>query len=125
MKSSIHTGILLAILAAALYALNPPFSKLLPGFMPPTLMAGVLYLGAGLGMSVVGLFRRTKQGGENNCTRRLSSKDPLQIVVIKGIFSGFGLVLIGLVLGERFSVLWSVFGVLAVGFVAYGMSIFF
>ena len=29
-------------------------------------------------------------GFENNCTRMLSSKNPVQIVVIKGIFSGLG-----------------------------------
>ena len=36
----------LAILAAALYALNSPFSKLLLQFLPSTLMAGFLYIGA-------------------------------------------------------------------------------
>lgn len=40
-------------------------------------------------------------GIENNCTRKLSSKDPLQIVMIKGIFSGAGSVVIGLICGER------------------------
>jgi drug/metabolite transporter (DMT)-like permease len=64
-------------------------------------------------------------GIENNCTRRLSDKDPLQIVLLKGIFSGLGSVVIGLVLGERLSSVWSVFAVLGVGFVAYGLSIFF
>lgn len=64
-------------------------------------------------------------GIENNCTRRLSSKDPLEIVLLKGIFSGLGSVVIGLILGERITVLWSVFAVLGVGFVAYGLSIFF
>ena len=64
-------------------------------------------------------------GIENNCTRKLSEKDPLEIVLLKGIFSGFGSVIIGLCLGERLTVLWSVFAVLAVGFVAYGLSIFF
>lgn len=39
-------GIGLAILAAALYAINSPFSKLLLRDVPPTLMAGLLYLGA-------------------------------------------------------------------------------
>ena len=29
-------------------------------------------------------------GIENNCTRRLSAKDPLEIVLLKGIFSGLG-----------------------------------
>lgn len=64
-------------------------------------------------------------GFENNCTRKISSKDPLQIVLLKGIFSGLGSLIIGLAIGERVSVLWSVFAVLGVGFVAYGLSIFF
>lgn len=48
-------GIFLAILAAGLYALNSPFSKLLLIYMPPTLMAGFLYVGAGLGMVLIRL----------------------------------------------------------------------
>ena len=62
---------------------------------------------------------------ENNCTRRLSDKDPLVIVLLKGSFSGLGSVIIGLVLGERLGAWWSVLAVLLVGFVAYGLSIFF
>lgn len=225
-------GIFLAILAAALYAINAPLSKLLLVYMPSTLMAGFLYLGAGLGMCIIALIRRTQKsdrhearltrqelpytvamivldiaapicllfglsattaanasllnnfeivatalvalmvfretisarlwcgilfvtlscavlsvenltalqfsygslfillacvcwGFENNCTRKISSKDPLQIVLLKGIFSGLGSVIIGLCIGERITALWSVFAVLAVGFVAYGLSIFF
>jgi drug/metabolite transporter (DMT)-like permease len=49
----------------------------------------------------------------------------LEIVLLKGIFSGLGSVIIGLCIGERITVLWSVFAVLGVGFVAYGLSIFF
>ena len=64
-------------------------------------------------------------GFENNCTRKLSSKDPLQIVLLKGIFSGLGSIVIGLCIGERLTSCWSVFAVLGVGFVAYGLSIFF
>jgi drug/metabolite transporter (DMT)-like permease len=64
-------------------------------------------------------------GVENNCTRKLSEKDPLEIVLLKGIFSGLGSVIIGLCIGERISTLWSVLAVLAVGCVAYGLSIFF
>jgi drug/metabolite transporter (DMT)-like permease len=225
-------GIFLAILAAALYALNSPFSKLLLEHMPSTLMAGFLYLGAGLGMGAIALIRthrglaRTEErivrkdlpyvlamilldvaapillllgltrttaanasllnnfeivatalialavfgerisarlwtgigfvtascvlltmegtdglrfsagsvfvllacicwGIENNCTRRLSSKDPLEIVLLKGIFSGLGSLIIGFVCGERVTSLWCIVAVLAVGFVAYGLSIFF
>ena len=58
LKNTKSTGIFLAILAAALYALNSPFSKLLLEFMPSTLMAGFLYIGAGLGMGVIALIRR-------------------------------------------------------------------
>ena len=50
MKPSMKHGIFLAVLAAGLYALSSPFSKLLLPFMPSTLMAGFLYLGAGLGI---------------------------------------------------------------------------
>lgn len=64
-------------------------------------------------------------GLENNCTRKISSKDPLQIVLLKGIFSGLGSVAIGLCIGERVTNVWSVFAVLGVGLVAYGLSIFF
>lgn len=226
------TGIFLAVLAAALYAVNSPFSKLLLEYMPSTLMAGFLYIGAGVGMGVIALIRKVRKtdaaeekitkadlpytlamivldiaapiflllglshttaanasllndfeivatalialavfgekisprlwggilfvtascallsfedltslnfslgslfvllasvcwGVENNCTRKLSSKDPLQIVLLKGIFSGLGSVCIGLCIGERITVVWSIIAVLAVGFVAYGLSIFF
>ncbi|MBE6673923.1 MAG: DMT family transporter [Ruminococcaceae bacterium] len=64
-------------------------------------------------------------GFENNCTRKISSKDPLQIVLLKGIFSGLGSIIIGFSIGERITALWGVFAVLGVGFVAYGLSIFF
>lgn len=232
MKRTIGAGIVLAILAAALYAINSPFSKLLLDYMPPTLMAGFLYIGAGLGMGVVAIIRKLNKreqheqkikksdlpytlsmivldiaapiflliglsyttaanasllnnfeivatalialmvfgerisgrlwagiafvvsscallsfeditslhfsvgslfvllacvcwGIENNCTRKLSAKDPLEIVLLKGIFSGIGSVSIGWILGERITVLWSTPAVLAVGCVAYGLSIFF
>ena len=232
MKPDIKHGIFLAVLAAGLYALNSPFSKLLLTFLPSTLMAGFLYLGAGLGMVILFLLRRTAShpaneasltqkdlpytiamivldiaapiclllglsrttaanasllnnfeivatavialiifkeaisprlflgilfvtascallsvddlsglqfnsgslfvllacicwGIENNCTRKLSSKDPLQIVMIKGIFSGTGSLAIGLLCGERILHLWTIPVVLLLGFVAYGLSIYF
>lgn len=230
--SAIKKGIFFAVLAAALYALNSPLSKLLLDYMPSTLTAGFLYIGAGAGMGMIALTRKvlkretnesrlTKKdlpytvamilldiaapicllfglkstsaanasllnnfeivatavialvifkekisprlwagilfvtascallslddisklkfsagsltilaacvlwGLENNCTRKISAKDPLQIVLLKGIFSGAGSLIIGFATGERITVLWSVFAVLAVGFVAYGLSIFF
>lgn len=62
-------------------------------------------------------------GFENNCTKMLSSKDPVQIVVIKGIFSGLGALIIALAVGERLPGMGSILCALALGFVAYGLSI--
>ena len=230
--NSIKKGILFALLAAALYSINAPFSKILLNYMPPTLMAGFLYVGAGVGMFLIACICKLKGRGhtesnltrnelpyiiamilldiaapvcllfglksttaanasllnnfeivataiialivfkekislrlwlgiifvtlscallsfenitslrfsygslfillacvcwgfENNCTRKISFKDPLQIVLLKGTFSGMGSIIIGICLGEKITVLWSIFAVLGVGFVAYGLSIFF
>lgn len=225
------TGILLAILAAALYSISTPISKLLLESMPSTILAGLLYLGAGAGMAIFGLVSKsigksnneeklTKDdmpyvvamvvldiaapillllglsyataenvsllnnfeivataviafiffgekiskklgiaiglitlssiilsfenlaafefsvgsilvllaavcwGLENNCTRKLSSKDPLEIVVVKGLCSGAGSLIIGLAIGERTESIDFILAALALGFVAYGLSIF-
>ena len=54
-------GIAFAILAAALYAVNAPFSKILLDCIPPTLMAGFLYVGAGIGMIIIALVRKIRK----------------------------------------------------------------
>lgn len=64
-------------------------------------------------------------GFENNCTRMLSSKNPVQIVVIKGVFSGLGALVIALCTGERFPDTLSILLALVLGFIAYGLSIVF
>lgn len=227
-----RTYIFSAILAAAFYALNAPLSKWLLAEVPPTMMAALLYLGAGGGMALVragqravgrvpreaplaradlpytvgmvvldiaapiflmiGLTRTTAAnvsllnnfeivatalialglfgerisrrlwaaivfvtvssillsvedsssfsfslgsvfvllactcwGLENNCTRSIADKDPLQIVVIKGFGSGAGSLVIALMLGERLPAPGYALGALALGFVAYGLSIRF
>jgi len=64
-------------------------------------------------------------GIENNCTRMISHKSSVEIVVIKGTFSGLGSLLVALMIGEHIpSVPWMVC-VLLLGFVAYGLSIHF
>ena len=72
MKNSIRTGIFFAIIAAALYALNSPLSKLLLDYMPSTLMAGFLYIGAGIGMAFAALIRRFSKNSldENKLTKK-------------------------------------------------------
>ncbi|MBO4387525.1 MAG: DMT family transporter [Treponema sp.] len=64
--------ILLAITAAALYALSTPFSKILMTQIPPSFMAGLLYLGAGLGMIPL-CFAKTKTSG--SAPRKITRKD--------------------------------------------------
>ena len=53
-----------AILAAALYAINIPFSKLLLTQVQPTMMAAFLYLGAGLGLFLYGLLSGEREKGD-------------------------------------------------------------
>ena len=56
-----HSATILAILAAALYAINIPLSKLLLGQVEPTMMAAFLYLGAGVGLWLWGLATGAKE----------------------------------------------------------------
>lgn len=64
-------------------------------------------------------------GFENNCTRMLSSKNPAQIVIIKGFGSGLGALLLSRMLGECSPGFLYILPVLLLGFVAYGLSIYF
>lgn len=227
-----RASIVWALLAAALYAISSPVSKVLLGDVSPTMMAALLYLGAGLGMLLLGVIRRqaglgaseqrlTRKdlpytvgmivldiaapiclmaglatttsanasllnnfeivatsliallvfreavsrrlwiaiglitlsslilsfedasslsfssgsllvlaacvcwGFENNCTRMMSQSDPLEIVVLKGFGSGLGSLAIAFAVGESLPALPYVLGSLLLGFLAYGLSIFF
>lgn len=50
--------IIQALLAALFFGASAPIAKLLLGDVPPVLMAGFLYLGSGIGVSLVKLSRR-------------------------------------------------------------------
>lgn len=60
-------SIVYALLAAALYAINVPLSKLLLHHIDPTAMAAFLYLGAGIGVGAISVGR--------NKGERLTGKD--------------------------------------------------
>lgn len=64
-------------------------------------------------------------GLENNCTKNLSNKNTYQVVFLKGIFSGLGSLIVALCLKEEFSSLLYISLAMVLGFVAYGLSIFF
>jgi len=63
-------------------------------------------------------------GFENNCTRNISSKSTYEIVVLKGIFSGLGSLVIALIKRESMPGIMYIAFALLLGFVAYGLSIF-
>lgn len=57
MKKNTKTlAIIYALLAAFLYAVNVPLSKLLMKNINPTMMAAFLYLGAGIGVGIIYIF---------------------------------------------------------------------
>ena len=55
----------------------------------------------------------------------LSSKNPAQIVIIKGFGSGLGALILSLAVGERFFQIGYMVLALVLGFIAYGLSIYF
>ena len=232
MSKGKHLSIVWAILAAALYAVNAPVSKLLLRDATPAMMAAMLYLGAGIGMLLLGMARQRLKigkneqkltrkdlpfavgmivldiaapiclmigltsttsanasllnnfeivatsviallvfkeaigkrlwlaiglitlssvilsvedasslhfsagslfvllacicwGFENNCTRMMSQSDPLEIGVLKGFGSGLGSLAIAFAVGEQLPPLRLILCALLLGFVSYGLSIFF
>ena len=64
-------------------------------------------------------------GVENNCTSRLSQRDPAQVVIVKGLGSGAGALAVALVAGDALPAPPDALAALLLGFVAYGLSIFF
>ena len=227
-----NTSVVYAILAALLFGINAPFSKILLEEINPLFLAALLYLGAGMGMTILTILnkkrrhaskeaRLTKQelpsvilmilldiaapifllmgisltnsstaallgnfeiaatamiamiffkeaigkrmwiaivlisiasilltiadvmainlsigavfvmlscvcwGFENNCTRSLSIKDPVQVVILKGFGSGLGALLIASIWGDLSGSLIYIILAMTLGFVAYGLSIFF
>ena len=54
-----------AILAAALYAINIPLSKILLQHVSPTMMAAFLYLGAGIGLFIYGKITKEREHSES------------------------------------------------------------
>ena len=72
-------AILCAFLAALFYAVNIPLSKLLLESVGPTTMAALLYLGAGIGVGIMALFKR---GSPKNSAPLSSSDMPFVIGMI-------------------------------------------
>ena len=92
--------------------------------------SGILTFGGGDSFSlsygsIFILLAALSWGLENNCTRQISLKDPVQIVIIKGFGSGIGALIVCAVWGEFTLDLFYILGTLILGFVAFGLSILF
>lgn len=74
--------------------------------------------------SILVLLACITWGLENNCTKVLSSKNIFQVVILKGIFSGIGSLILVFVFSLNFPTLKLVFGTLLLGFISYGLSIY-
>ena len=56
-NQGMNRNVLFALLAAALFGASTPFAKQLVGDISPVLLAGLLYLGSGLGLTTIRLVR--------------------------------------------------------------------
>jgi drug/metabolite transporter (DMT)-like permease len=90
------TGVLLALLSAVLFGASTPFAKLLLGSVDPWLMAGLLYLGAGLGLAAVHLSRRALQLPAVEAPLRASDLPWTGLVILTGGVLGPLLLMAGL-----------------------------
>jgi drug/metabolite transporter (DMT)-like permease len=90
-------GAPLAILSAALFGASTPFAKvLLGGGVEPWLLAGLLYLGSGVGLGIVAVARRTVGRAPAETPLGRCDLPWLALVVISGGIVGPVLLMVGL-----------------------------
>lgn len=90
-------GVLLAIASAALFGASTPFAKLLlGGGVSPWLLAGLLYLGSGLGLTLVHLARGALGVPAAEAPLRRADLPWLGLVVLTGGIIGPLLLMVGL-----------------------------
>ncbi len=92
-----YGGAVLALASAALFGASTPFAKLLLGSgIDPWLLAGILYLGSGLGLGVVHLGRRGLALPAAEAPLRRADLPWLGLVVLSGGVAGPVLLMLGL-----------------------------
>ena len=74
--------------------------------------------------SLLVLLAAVSWGLENNITRMLSVKDPLQVVILKGFGAGTGSLIISFALSETTTDIPYILFTLLLGFISYGLSIY-
>ena len=91
-----RSGILLALMSAILFGASTPFAKLLLGSVDPWTMAGLLYLGAGVGLAAVHLSRGVLRLPAIEAPLRRSDMPWLALVIASGGIAGPLLLMFGL-----------------------------
>jgi drug/metabolite transporter (DMT)-like permease len=77
-------GTLHALAAAALFGSSPPLAKLLLPELPPVPLAGLLYLGAGVGLTAFGLVRRGARGVTREARLRTADYGLVAAIIVLG-----------------------------------------
>jgi drug/metabolite transporter (DMT)-like permease len=90
------TGAAIAVLSAALFGASTPFAKLLLGQVDAWMLAGLLYLGAGLGLAAVQAARGVLGSRQKEAPLRRSDLPWLAAVVLCGGVVGPVLLMVGL-----------------------------
>jgi drug/metabolite transporter (DMT)-like permease len=92
-----NKGILCALAAAALFGAGTPFAKLLVGQVTPVMLAGLLYLGSGIGLGTWFLLRRRHAAAQRNITPLTAADLPwLAGAILSGGVAGPVLLMFGL-----------------------------
>src|SRR5437016_3407986 len=90
-------GAPLAIASAALFGASTPFAKLLLAEgTSPWLLAGLLYLGSGLGLGLIQLMRIGLGRGESEASLMRADVPWLALIVLTGGVAGPVLLMLGL-----------------------------
>jgi drug/metabolite transporter (DMT)-like permease len=78
-------GVMVAILAAVLFGASTPFSKMLLGQIDPLLLAGLLYLGSGIGLTLwIGFQRLVLKSKNQEARLRLNDLPWLAAAILAG-----------------------------------------
>ena len=90
------SGAALGLVAAALFGASTPLAKLLLGAIDPWLLAGLLYLGSGLGLGVLYAVRRASQAVRSEASLRRADLPWLIAVIATGGVLAPVLLMVGL-----------------------------
>jgi drug/metabolite transporter (DMT)-like permease len=99
-QPGLHKGVIYALLAAALFGASTPIAKTLAGQVAPVMLAGMFYLGSGIGLSVCYLARALLKRGAHDKPATLTAADVpwLSAAIVAGGVAGPVLLMVGLTL---------------------------